>query len=71
MTDKTKVTDLTRRDFVKTVGIAGLAAAGIGVNGALGAPENPHSADKANDDTPTKAGKDGGGCVYPRPGRRV
>ena len=59
MTDKTKVTDLTRRDFVKTVGIAGLAAAGIGVTGVLAAPENPPGADKANATPRRKLGKTG------------
>ena len=59
MTDKTKVTDLTRRDFVKTVGIAGLAAAGIGVTGALAAPENPPGADQANATPRRKLGKTG------------
>jgi carbonic anhydrase len=39
MSQKAKDTDLTRRDFVKTVGLAGLAVAGVGVTGALFAPE--------------------------------
>ena len=35
MTENNKNTGFTRRDFVKTVGIAGLAVAGTGVTGAL------------------------------------
>jgi uncharacterized protein len=42
MSQETKGTGLTRRDFVKTVGLAGLAVAGAGVPGALAAP--PESA---------------------------
>jgi predicted aldo/keto reductase-like oxidoreductase len=47
MSRKTKVTDLTRRDFVKTVGLASLALAGSGVPGALAAPETPAGAAQA------------------------
>ena len=36
-----KDADLTRRDFLKTVGLAGLAVAGAGVTGAIAAPEPP------------------------------
>jgi predicted aldo/keto reductase-like oxidoreductase len=39
MSRKTKDTGVTRRDFVKTVGLAGLAVAGAGVPGAMAAPE--------------------------------
>jgi uncharacterized protein len=44
MSEKSKGTGCTRRDFVKTVGIAGLAVAGTGVTGALAAPEQPAAA---------------------------
>ena len=46
MTGK-KDTDLTRRDFMKTVGLAGLAVAGAGVTGAIAAPEPPAAPAKA------------------------
>jgi carbonic anhydrase len=39
MSRKAKDTDLTRRDFVKTVGLTGLAVAGVGMTGAMFAPE--------------------------------
>jgi carbonic anhydrase len=39
MSRKAKDTDFTRRNFVKTVGLAGLAVAGAGVTGAMVAPE--------------------------------
>ncbi len=41
MSRKTKDSDLTRREFMKTVGLAGLAVAGAGVTGAIAAPEPP------------------------------
>jgi predicted aldo/keto reductase-like oxidoreductase len=41
MTRKKEATELSRRDFLKTVGLAGLAAAGTGVTGALAAPAPP------------------------------
>ena len=41
MSQETKNTGLTRRDFVKTVGLAGLAVAGAGVPAALAAPAEP------------------------------
>jgi predicted aldo/keto reductase-like oxidoreductase len=41
MTRKKAETDLNRRDFLKTVALAGLAAAGTGVTGALAAPTPP------------------------------
>ncbi|MCK9375466.1 MAG: aldo/keto reductase [Syntrophobacterales bacterium] len=44
MSRKIKDTDLTRRDFVKTVGLAGLAVAAAGVPAALAAPEPPAAA---------------------------
>jgi hypothetical protein len=47
MSRKTKGTDVTRRDFVKTVGLAGLAVAGAGVTGAMAAPEPPAGTAKA------------------------
>ncbi|MFI5331942.1 MAG: aldo/keto reductase, partial [Desulfobaccales bacterium] len=42
-----KDSDLTRRDFMKTVGLAGLAVAGAGVTGAIAAPEPPAAPAKA------------------------
>jgi predicted aldo/keto reductase-like oxidoreductase len=59
MTEKTKGTGFTRRDFVKTVGIAGLAVAGSGVTGALAAPEQPAGAAQANVMPKRKLGKTG------------
>jgi len=47
MSKKTKSTDFTRRDFVKTAGLAGLALAGAGVPGAMAAPEQPAAAAQA------------------------
>ncbi len=47
MSLKPKDPGLTRRDFMKTVGLAGLAAAATGVPGALAAPEPPAGAAKA------------------------
>jgi aryl-alcohol dehydrogenase-like predicted oxidoreductase len=41
MSRKIKDAGLTRRDFMKTVGLAGLAVAGTGVTGVLAAPEPP------------------------------
>ena len=41
MTRKKEGIGFTRRDFVKTVGLAGIAVAGAGVPGALAAPEPP------------------------------
>uniref|UniRef100_A0A7C3ZAX0 Aldo/keto reductase n=1 Tax=Desulfobacca acetoxidans TaxID=60893 RepID=A0A7C3ZAX0_9BACT len=46
MSRKTKGEGLTRRDFVKTVGLAGLAVAGTGVTGALAIPEKPAGPEK-------------------------
>jgi hypothetical protein len=39
MNPKSKDTGVTRRDFVKTVGLAGIAVAGAGATGAIAAPE--------------------------------
>ncbi len=41
MSRTTEGKGFTRRDFVKTVGLAGLAVAGAGVTGAMAAPEAP------------------------------
>jgi hypothetical protein len=59
MSRKTKDTDLTRRDFMKTVGLAGLAVAGSGVTGAIAAPEPPAAAVKATTVPKRKLGKTG------------
>jgi len=59
MSRKTKDTNLTRRDFVKTVGLAGLAVAGSGVTGAIAAPEAPAAAVKATTVPKRKLGKTG------------
>ena len=59
MSRKTKDTDLTRREFVKTVGLAGLAVAGSGVTGAIAAPEPPAAAVKATTVPKRKLGKTG------------
>ncbi len=44
MSRTTEGKGFTRRDFVKTVGLAGLAVAGSGVTGAMAAPEAPAAA---------------------------
>jgi uncharacterized protein len=59
MTWKIKGTGVTRRDFVKTVGLAGLAVAGAGVPGAIAAPEPPAAAVKAATMPKRKLGKTG------------
>jgi len=59
MDEKTKTAGFTRRDFVKTVGLAGLAAAGTGVSGALAAPEKPTGPDKIPAMPTRKLGKTG------------
>ncbi len=59
MSRKTKDLDLTRRDFVKTVGLTGLAVAGTGGTGALAAPEAPAAAAKAVAVPKRKLGKTG------------
>ncbi len=59
MSQKTKGTDLTRREFVTTVGLAGLAVAGAGVTGALAAPEPPAATPPAQTVPKRKLGKTG------------
>jgi hypothetical protein len=59
MNRKTKGTGFTRRDFVKTVGLAGLAVAGAGATGALAAPEPPAAAAPAATTPKRKLGKTG------------
>jgi hypothetical protein len=59
MSQKTKDTGFTRREFVKTVGLAGVAVAGAGVTGALAAPEKPASPTQANATPKRKLGKTG------------
>jgi predicted aldo/keto reductase-like oxidoreductase len=59
MNRKSKDTDFTRRDFVKTVGLAGLAVAGAGVTGAFAAPEPPAAAAPAGTMPKRKLGKTG------------
>ena len=44
MDRKTKGTGVTRREFVKTVGLAGLVAAGAGVPGAIADTKEPAGA---------------------------
>ncbi len=59
MSRKTEGTRFTRRDFVKTVGLAGLAVAGAGVPGALAAPEPPAAPAQASAMPRRKLGKTG------------
>ncbi|MCJ7819314.1 MAG: aldo/keto reductase [Syntrophales bacterium] len=59
MNPKSKDTGVTRRDFVKTVGLAGLAVAGAGATGALAAPAPPAGAAKAATVPKRKLGKTG------------
>jgi hypothetical protein len=59
MSRKTKDADLTRREFLTTVGLAGLAVAGSGVTGAIAAPEPPAPAVKATTVPKRKLGKTG------------
>ena len=59
MSSKTKGTDVTRRDFVKTVGLASLAVAGAGVPGAIAAPEPPAATGPAGPTPRRKLGKTG------------
>jgi uncharacterized protein len=59
MNPKNKDTGVTRRDFVKTVGLAGIAVAGAGVPGALAAPEPPAAAAKNATMPKRKLGKTG------------
>jgi uncharacterized protein len=59
MSKKTEDNGVTRRDFVKTVGLAGLAVAGAGVPGAFAAPEPPAAAAPAVAMPKRKLGKTG------------
>ncbi|OGR31512.1 MAG: aldo/keto reductase [Desulfobacca sp. RBG_16_60_12] len=59
MSKKTEGTEFTRRDFVKTVGLAGIAVAGAGVPGAMAAPEPPAGAAPAATTPKRKLGKTG------------
>ena len=59
MNPKSKDTGVTRRDFVKTVGLAGMAVAGAGVPGAIAAPEPPAAAAPAGTTPKRKLGKTG------------
>src|SRR5208337_5576275 len=59
MSRKTKGTDLTRRQFVTTVGLAGLAVAGAGATGVIAAPEPPAGAVTAETLPKRKLGKTG------------
>jgi predicted aldo/keto reductase-like oxidoreductase len=59
MTWKTKGTGVTRRDFVKTAGLAGLAIAGAGATGALAAPKPPAATAPAGTMPKRKLGKTG------------
>ncbi|MGO8762266.1 MAG: aldo/keto reductase [Desulfobaccales bacterium] len=59
MTRKKEGIGFTRRDFVKTVGLAGIAVAGAGVPGALAAPEPPAGAAQAATTPKRKLGKTG------------
>ncbi len=59
MSKKIEGTGVTRRDFVKTAGLAGIAVAGAGVPGALAAPEPPAAAAPAGATPRRKLGKTG------------
>jgi hypothetical protein len=59
MNPKSKDTGVTRRDFVKTVGLAGIAVAGAGVSGALAAPEPQAATAPAGTMPKRKLGKTG------------
>jgi uncharacterized protein len=59
MHPKSKGNGVTRRDFVKTVGLAGLAVAGAGATGALATPEPPAGAVKTATMPKRKLGKTG------------
>jgi uncharacterized protein len=54
-----KDADLTRREFMKTVGLAGLAVAGTGVTSAIAAPAPPAPAVKTDTMPKRKLGKTG------------
>ena len=59
MTQNKEGTGFTRRDFVKTVGLAGLAVAGGGATGAFANPEPPAGAVMATTVPKRKLGKTG------------
>ena len=59
MSKKIAGTGVTRRDFIKTAGLAGIAVAGAGVPGALAAPEAPAAAAPAGATPKRKLGKTG------------
>ncbi len=59
MSSKDKGTGITRREFVKTVGLAGLAVAGGGATAAMAAPEPPAAPAKAQTVPKRKLGKTG------------
>jgi predicted aldo/keto reductase-like oxidoreductase len=59
MSHETKGKGFTRRDFVKVVGIAGIAAAGAGVTGAIPVSQKPGGADSASATPKRKLGKTG------------
>src|SRR5450759_4383105 len=59
MNRKKNDTGVTRRDFVKTVGLASLAVAGAGVPGAMAAPEPPAATAPAGTTPKRKLGKTG------------
>ena len=59
MNRKSKDIGVTRRDFVKAVGLAGMAVAGAGVPGAMAAPEPPAGAAPAATTPKRKLGKTG------------
>ena len=59
MSSKKKGIGFSRREFVKTVGLAGLVAAGAGVPGAIAAPEKSAGADKPSAMPKRKLGKTG------------
>ena len=59
MSGKTEDTGLTRRNFVKTFGLAGIAVAGAAVPGALAQPEPPAATAPAGTTPRRKLGKTG------------
>jgi predicted aldo/keto reductase-like oxidoreductase len=59
MSKDRKTVGFTRRDFVKTVGLAGIAVAGAGVSGAIAAPEPQSGAAKATTMPKRTLGKTG------------
>ena len=59
MNGKKKDTGVTRRDFIKTVGLAGIGVAGAGVAGALAEPAPPAGAAPAGTTPRRKLGKTG------------